>query len=105
MVASSETAIVQLEQTLREIESLAKNDSTVALPAELQNTLKEIRLAAQGVAPDSRLYVEMNRSLETLQQTLDRLQPILKTLDEKPNALIFDVDKGPDIIPGGQHDH
>ncbi|MGH1431393.1 MAG: intermembrane transport protein PqiB [Neptuniibacter sp.] len=105
MVASSETAIVQLEQTLREIESLAKNENTVALPAELKNTLKEIRLAAQGVSPDSRLYVEMNRSLEALQQTLDRLQPILKTLDEKPNALIFDADKGPDIIPGGQHDH
>ncbi|MGH1462339.1 MAG: intermembrane transport protein PqiB [Neptuniibacter sp.] len=105
MVESSETAIVQLNRTLRQIETLTKNDKTVALPAELHNTLKEIRLAAQGVTPDSRLYVEMNRSLQTLQQTLNRLQPILKTLDEKPNALIFNADKGPDIIPGGQHDH
>lgn len=100
---SSQDAIKQLNQTLQQIERLTKDKSTRALPEELAATLKEVRQAAQGISPDSRLYLEMNNSLETLQQTLKQLQPVLKTLDEKPNALIFDAQKGPDIIPGGSH--
>lgn len=100
---SSEKTITQLDNTLKQIEGLVNNKDTAALPGELKATLKEIRLAAQGLTPDSRLYLEMNNSLQTLQQTLKQLQPVIKTLDEKPNALIFDAEKGPDLIPGGKN--
>ena len=100
---SSEKTITQLDNTLKQIEDLVNNKDTAALPEELKATLKEIRLAAQGLTPDSRLYLEMNNSLQTLQQTLKQLQPVIKTLDEKPNALIFDAEKGPDLIPGGKN--
>ena len=100
---SSEKTITQLDNTLKQIEDLINNKETAALPEELTATLKEIRLAAQGLTPDSRLYLEMNNSLQTLQQTLKQLQPVIKTLDEKPNALIFDAEKGPDFIPEGKH--
>ncbi|WP_415896945.1 intermembrane transport protein PqiB [Neptuniibacter sp. QD57_21] len=99
---TSEKAIKQLNSTLKEIEALVRNNNTQALPEELKATLKEVRLAAKGIAPQSELYQEMNRSLDTLQQTLKQLQPVLKTLDEKPNALIFDAPKSADPIPGGR---
>jgi len=100
-LSSSEKAIKQLNRTLKEIETLARNKHTQALPKELNATLAEVRKAAQGISPQSELYQEMNRSLNTLQQTLKQLQPVLKTLDEKPNALIFDAPKSADPIPGG----
>lgn len=100
-LSSSEQAIKQLEATLEQIEKLTRSKDTRALPEELKSTLKELQTMAQGFSPDSRLYQEMNRSLDTLQQTLKQLQPILKTLDEKPNALIFDAPKSSDPIPGG----
>lgn len=97
---SGERAIKQMETTLKKIENLTTNPQTQAVPEEINATLREIRLTAQGLSPDSRLYQEMNRSLKTLQQTMEQLQPILQALDQKSNALIFEAPKGPDIIPG-----
>ena len=100
---SSQNAIAQLNSTLKQVEKLTLAPSTQAIPEDIQLTLKEIRLTAQGLSPDSRLYQEIHRTLETLQQTLGQLQPVLKTLDKKSNALVFEAPKGADIIPGGQN--
>ncbi|WP_084623762.1 intermembrane transport protein PqiB [Oceanospirillum beijerinckii] len=97
---SGEKAIKQMETTLQKIEQLAANPQTQAIPEEINHTLREIRLTAQGLSPDSRLYQEMNRSLRTLQQTMEQLQPVLQALDQKSNALIFEAPKGPDVVPG-----
>ncbi|MAY43236.1 MULTISPECIES: intermembrane transport protein PqiB [unclassified Neptuniibacter] len=97
---SSEAAINQLNTTLKQIEKLAKSKETQALPEELIATLREVRLATQGISPDSQFYIALTDTLQTLQQTLKQLQPVLKTLDNKSNALIFDAKKGPDLIPG-----
>jgi len=102
---SSHAAIDQLNKTLAQIEQLTKSKSTQSLPKELKATLAEVKNAAKGLSPDSRLYIEMNSSLISLQKTLRQLQPVLKTIDEKPNALIFDAQKGPDLIPGGKHEN
>lgn len=99
---ASETAVKQLTSLLEKTEDLLQSPQTQDLPKDLQNTLQEIRRATQGITPDSKLYIEMIRSLDSLQQTLDQLQPVLKTLDEKPNALIFDSPKETDPIPGSQ---
>lgn len=100
-LASSERAISQLTTSLQQVEKLARDKHTQALPAELKATLREIRNAAQGLSPDSIIYQELNQTLSTLEHTLNQLQPVIKTLDEKPNALIFDKPHIADPIPGG----
>ncbi|WP_286236909.1 intermembrane transport protein PqiB [Neptuniibacter halophilus] len=102
-LGSSEQTIRQLNTTLKAVEKLVADKQTQALPEALHRTLQEIRLAATGVSPQSPLYHELGRTLESLQQTLSQLQPLLKTLDEKPNALIFDAPKSPDPLPGGMN--
>lgn len=101
-LVTGEEAIRQLNHTLTRFEQLADNPDTRALPGEMKQLLQELRMTVKGLSPDSRLYTEVNRTMQTLQQTMLQLQPVLETLDKKSNALVFEAPKGQDLIPGAK---
>ena len=63
-------------------------------------TLKELRQTLQGVSPQSPIYGDVQNTLQSLDKTLRDVQPVINTLKEKPNALIFNS-SSKDPIPKG----
>ena len=59
------------------------------MPQALNQTLAELRQTLQGVSPQSPLYGDVQATLQSIDQTLKDAQPLINTLKEKPNALIF----------------
>ena len=78
-----------LQATLKSAERLIGQPQTQAMPQALNQTLAELRQTLQGVSPQSPLYGEVQATLQSLDQTLKDAQPLINTLKEKPNALIF----------------
>ena len=62
---------------------------TQQLPGELNRTLAELRTTLQGVSPQSPVYGDVQKTLRSIDRTLQQAAPVLNTLKEQPNALIF----------------
>ncbi len=87
-------------RTLTSVNRLVAQPQTQGIPAELNQTLKELRQVLQGVSPQSPVYGDVQQTLQNLDKTLKDVQPVLQTLKEKPNALIFNSNSK-DPIPKG----
>lgn len=53
----------------------------------------------QGIQPGSPVYNKLVDSMQRLDQVLRELQPVLKTLNNKSNALVFEAEATPDPEP------
>ena len=69
------------------------------LPSDIQQSLKEINRSMQGFQPGSPAYGKMIDNMQQLDQVLREMQPLLKTLNNKSNALIFEAKEGKDPEP------
>ena len=108
-----EQLLVQSEQTMQSTDALMQNaakmvaqlDKLIAnpqlqqLPAQLQQSLQELQRMLAGVSPGAPAYERMDSSLQTLDQVLRELQPVLQTLNQQSNALIFEADVTADPEP------
>ncbi|MDK4688698.1 intermembrane transport protein PqiB [Kingella negevensis] len=96
-----QTTLKSAQTMLASANKLASQSSTQNLPAELNKTLSELRQTLQGVSPQSPVYQDVQSTLNSLDRTLKNVQPVINTLKEKPNALIFN--KGDqDPVPKGK---
>ncbi len=68
--------------------------------AKLANALEGIEELTSGFSSGSRTNNEINETLDTLQQRLRELQPLLLELNQAPNSLIFDKAPKPYLQPG-----
>lgn len=94
-------SLQQLKATLASANKLISQNSTQKIPAELNATLQELRQTLQGVSPQSPVYQDIQQTLNQLNRTLQDAQPLIRTLNEKPNALIFNH-SGHDPVPQGK---
>lgn len=106
-MASINSSLDQLDRTLasansavQHIAKVARSEGVQNAPKALHETLIELREAIEGFSTDSPLYSALNQSVTELNQTLQRLQSLAQTLDEKPSALIFSIPPQHDPIPG-----
>lgn len=97
----SQKVLANLQTTLDHLNSLLARGSTQKLPDDLQNTLRELNRTLQGMQPGSAGYNKTLDNLKQLDQVLRELQPVLRTLNDKSNALIFEAKPKPDPIPKG----
>ena len=88
-VGELNASLRNLQATLKSAERLISQPQTQAMPQALNQTLAELRQTLQGVSPQSPLYGEVQATLQSIDQTLKNAQPVINTLKEKPNALIF----------------
>lgn len=113
VLAGLDKNLQQSELTMREIRSLSQQvNQFVSQPAfqqmptslnqtmqELRQTMQEMRTTLQGVAPDSPAYQQLTTTLQQLDKVLREVQPLARTLNEQPNALLFNRQPGQDPVP------
>ncbi|MCF7521256.1 intermembrane transport protein PqiB [Neisseria sp. ZJ106] len=99
-LAELKNTLKSADTTLRSVNTLVSRPQTQNIPNELNQTLKELRQTLQGVSPQSPVYRDVQNTLNSLDKTLQDVQPLVNTLKEKPNALIFNS-RIQDPIPKG----
>ncbi|MGP9800376.1 intermembrane transport protein PqiB [Rheinheimera sp. NSM] len=96
---STDALMQNAERMVAQLEALVANPQVQQLPAQLQQSLQELQRMLAGVSPGSAAYDKLNGNLQTLDQVLRELQPILQTLNQQSNALIFAADAPTDPQP------
>ena len=78
------------EQSMQSIDQLVANKEVQQLPAELNTTLIQANETLRSYSKDSELHKDLTQTVRTLEQSLRELQPFLRKISNKPNAIIFD---------------
>jgi paraquat-inducible protein B len=89
----------RLQQTIDSLNKLMSNESTQSLPENMQSTLRELNRSMQGFQPGSAAYNKMVADMQRLDQVLRELQPVLRTLNDKSNSLVFEAKDKKDPQP------
>jgi paraquat-inducible protein B len=90
-LSESQRTMKHLQTTLDNMNKITSSQSMQQLPADMQNTLRELNRSMQGFQPGSAAYNKMVADMQRLDQVLRELQPVLKTLNDKSNALVFEA--------------
>lgn len=98
-LAESQRTMRHLQTTLDNINKITASQSMQQLPDDMQKTLRELNRSMQGFQPGSAAYNKMVADMQRLDQVLRELQPVLKTLNEKSNALVFEAKNKKDPEP------
>ncbi|SLM63625.1 MULTISPECIES: intermembrane transport protein PqiB [Dickeya] len=98
-LSQSQTTLHELQTALTSLNTLMRSDAMQQLPQDMQRTLRELNQSLQGVQPGSPAYNRMVADMQRLDQTLRELQPLLRTLNDKSNALIFEAPGAQDPQP------
>lgn len=95
----SQRTMRRLQTTLDNLNTLTASQSMQQLPTDMQQTLRELNRSMQGFQPGSAAYNKMVADMQRLDQVLRELQPVLKTLNTKSNALVFEAKDKKDPEP------
>lgn len=100
-LSESQKTMRRLQTTLDNLNKLTGSDSVQKLPDDMRKTLNELNRSMKGFQPGSAAYNKMLGDMQRLDQMLRELQPVLKTLNEKSNALVFEAKDKKDPTPKG----
>lgn len=95
----SQAAMSKTQKTIESLNAILASKEMQALPQDMQRTLQELNRSMKGFQPGSPAYNKMMGDMQRLDQVLRELQPVLKTLNEKSNALVFEASPGKDPQP------
>jgi paraquat-inducible protein B len=79
------------QKTMKSLNDIISSKEVKALPQEMQKTLQQLNRSMKGFQPGSPAYNKMVGDMQRLDQVLRELQPVLRTLNEKSNALVFEA--------------
>ncbi|QDC43946.1 intermembrane transport protein PqiB [Methylophilus medardicus] len=106
VLAGLDKNLQQSEQTLQEIRALSQQVNQFVsqpevqqMPSNLNQTMQALRTTMQGLSPDSPAYQELTTTLQRLEKVLRDVQPLVRTLNEQPNAILFNRKPGNDPVP------
>lgn len=98
--------LATLDKTLGSVRSVSNNldkltgqSATQQIPASLNQSLQQLQQTLQDYDSGSRTSRELQKSIQSLNQMMRELQPLVRSLNEKPSALIFDRSTRPDPQP------
>ncbi|WP_425591552.1 intermembrane transport protein PqiB [Brenneria roseae] len=98
-LAESQATLREMQKTLAALNQITSSKAMQDLPQDMQQTLRELNRSMKGFQPGSPAYSKMVADMQRLDQVLRELQPVLRTLNEKSNALIFEAPAGKDPQP------
>ncbi|MCU5775059.1 intermembrane transport protein PqiB [Erwiniaceae bacterium BAC15a-03b] len=98
-LAESQRTLRELQKTLDNLNQITSSQSMKDLPQDMQQTLRELNRSMKGFQPGSPAYSKMVGDMQRLDQVMRELQPVLKTLNSKSNALVFEAKPGQDPQP------
>ena len=81
------------------VDKLLADPATSQLPANVNTTMRQLRDTLQGFSPDSQGYNELTQTLSRLEKLMRDVQPVVRTLSDQPNALIFNKKLSADPQP------
>ncbi|WPC75206.1 intermembrane transport protein PqiB [Vibrio porteresiae] len=101
---SANDTLKTLNTVSKQIDTLLAAPHTQQLPEQLTLSLQDLQRTLKTYQEEGAVGSQLQKSLGTLERTLNDLQPVLRQLQQKPNALIFESNAAPDTIPtkGGQ---
>lgn len=88
-LAESQKTMKSTQKTLDSLNAIVSSKEMKDLPQDMQKTLLQLNRSMQGFQPGSPAYNKMVDDMQRLDETLRELQPVLKTLNHKSNALVF----------------
>ena len=94
-----EKLIGNASSAIQSADELLSRPDLQALPKSLDDTLAELRVLLADLSANSELQEKLVRTLSDFDITLESLRHLLDTLDEQPNALIFDRAHRDDPVP------
>ncbi len=101
-LAASEATLKEISATANRLEALLGDPRTRQLPGQLNDTLASLERTLDGLSgADGR---QLSDTLERLEQVLRDAEPLLRTLREKPNALIFSREPPEDPLPRARNE-
>ena len=98
-LTESRKTMQETQKTMQSLNEIISSKEMKALPADMQKTLQELNRSMKGVQPGSPAYNKMVGDMQRLDQVLRELQPVLRTLNEKSNALVFEAAGSDDPQP------
>lgn len=98
-LAQSKRTLQETQKTMAALNQVIASPSMKELPADMQKTLLELNRSMQGFQPGSPAYSKMVADMQRLDQVLRELQPVLRTLNDKSNALVFEAAGSQDPQP------
>ncbi len=96
---ASESVLNEIRQVSTSINQLLNDPDTQAVSGNINATLEELRSTLQGVSPSSPAYQELTTAIQRLDRLMRDLQPLTRTLNENPRALLFDNLDTQDPVP------
>lgn len=96
---SADILMQNAAKMVAQLETLISNPQVQQLPQQLQLSLQQMQQMLAGLSPGSAAYDRLNGNLHTLDQVLRELQPVLHTLNQQSNALVFAADSPTDPQP------
>lgn len=95
----SQKTLKNLQTTLDNLNKITGSPAMKTLPADMQQTLRDLNRSLKGLQPGSPAYNKLVGDMQRLDQVLQQLQPVLKTLNNKSNALVFEAKPARDPEP------
>lgn len=96
---SSRATLQSAQRTVASLQALLDDSATRELPRQMDETLGELRSTLEGFDQDSQLYQQLNATLRRLESVMQDIHPLVRTLRDQPNALIFDKEDVEDPEP------
>ena len=82
-------AMLQLERALAGVANALETDAATTLPAQLEETLKSLSDALDGLKPGTELYRNLNEGMRQLNRAMADLEVLTGTLSDQPNAVLI----------------
>ncbi len=99
MLKESKNSFAAMRELSTNLNKLAQQPSSQQLPTELTKAMQELQKTLQSFSSGSPAYTDLNHSLESLNSLLRELKPVVRTVNDKPNALIFNRNNQEDPQP------
>ncbi|XKM12546.1 intermembrane transport protein PqiB [Orbaceae bacterium ac157xtp] len=92
-------SLVESQKMLESITKITSSNEMQNLPKDLRDAIESLNNTLQGLQPGSKLHNQLQTDLNKFEKMLDELTPVLNTLNDKSNALIFAAPKKDDPTP------
>jgi paraquat-inducible protein B len=98
-IVESRKALAGLEATTDSARKTLEDPDFRALPNQLRKTLDELQSSVASVGPQGAVQGDLLRTLDELRAALRSFESLTKTIDEKPNSVIFGRDSSGNPMP------
>jgi len=101
-LSSITASMEQFNSTADRVETLLNDPQGQTIIAQINTTLKSVENLTKSYSQGSQTHQQLNDLLESLDNTINNLSPLIMKLNKQPNRLIFDADNNTEIQPQAQ---